>query len=318
MHYRLPGEWEAQAAVLVAWPHETMDWRPYLDEMVTFMTSLTAAIATYEPVIIVAIDATDARATLAARLTPGQMDNVVITELPLNDTWIRDYGPITLVGQDRQLHLHFRFNAWGEKFHYHLDNAVTRLLAQRQLLPGDYLSQQDLVLEGGSIESDGCGTILTTRDCLLSPQRNGHLTDSEIEDELRRRLHATEVLLLPTPTLIGDDTDGHIDTIVRFAPNGTILHAVPLPASLAARYHLVPLPMPDPIIYDGEQLPATYANFLVINHAVIVPIFGDRHDQRAIDTIQQAFPGRVIIPLNSLVPIRQHGSIHCLTMQIPL
>ena len=266
------------------------------------------------------------------------MERVTIVECQTNDTWARDHGGITLVTEDnRKLVLDFRFNGWGDKFEAGKDNLITQQLQATGILGDELIDCNDFVLEGGSIESDGKGTIFTTSQCLLAPNRNQPLTKNEIEEQLKQRLHASRIVWLNHGNLIGDDTDGHIDTIVRVCPDNTLLYVKStdaaaeqhedfeaLEAELMALndngsdFRLVALPMPRPCYYDGERLPATYANFLVINGAVLVPTYNQKDlDEEACRIIGEAFPLRDIIPIDSQIIIRQHGSIHCMTMQYP-
>ena len=252
------------------------------------------------------------------------MDKVCIFECPTDDTWARDHGPITLLGGERPLWLDFQFNGWGRKFPADYDNAITMRLWALGPFFGqvDFENHDDFVLEGGSIESDGKGTVFTTSCCLLAPNRNQPLTKEEIEQQLKRRLRAEHVVWIDCEPLAGDDTDGHIDTLVRLAPNDTLL-TVLNPDDLRrnpalASYRIVQLPTPREIVDEnGEHLPATYANFLVINGAVLVPTYAQPDlDQQAMKLIGEAFPGRDIIPIDSRTIIRQHGSIHCMTMNL--
>ena len=327
----LPAEWAPQTAVQLTWPHEGTDWAPMLDEITQTYVAMARAIVRHERLLIVAPDVEHVR-----RLLEGQLplENVSFHQCPTDDTWARDHGFLTL--SDGTL-LDFRFNGWGMKFPADNDNAINRSLFPH-LSPLHYEDHNDFVLEGGSIESDGRGTIFTTTSCLLAPHRNQPLTQQQIEDELKRRLRADRILWIDYGHLAGDDTDGHIDTLVRIAPNDTLLyigcddvtdeHYQDLQAmelqlmtfrTVEDRpYHLLRLPLPDPIIEDGERLPATYANFLVINGAVLVPTYGQpSKDELAIACIRQAFPDREMIPIDSRTIIRQHGSIHCCTMQFP-
>ena len=298
----LSAEWEEQEMVQLTWPHEKTDWAPMLDEITTTYIEMAQAISKYEKLLIVAPDVEKVKRLLAEHLTTQQMSNVVYHQCPTNDTWARDHAFLTL--SDGTL-LDFCFNGWGEKFEASLDNAINRSLYSSlfTLHSSLYESHLDFVLEGGSIESDGKGTIYTTRCCLLAPHRNQPLTEQQIEQELKRRLRADRIVWLDDKPLPGDDTDGHIDTIARILPDGTLLR----------------MPLPDPIYdEDGTQLPATYANYLIINGAVLVPTYGQpANDGRAIQRIQEAFPDREMIPIDSRSIIRQHGSIHCCTMQYP-
>ena len=313
--YRLPAEWEPQSGVQLTWPHEGTDWAPMLDEITETYREMVRVIEQYERVLIV--------------------------YPPTNDTWARDHGFITLVPRSSQPAprpsrlLDFKFNGWGEKFPAELDNAINRRLYDEGCVSGEYVDQLDFVLEGGSIESDGKGTVFTTTGCLIAPHRNQPMTQQQIEERLKQTLCAERIVWINHGSLIGDDTDGHIDTLVRIAPDDTLLYIgadKDHPDLLAMEqelqqlrtvegrpYRLMRLPLPRPIYdEDGMRLPATYANFLVINGAVICPTYGQEDlDQEAMRIIGQAFPGRDIIGIDSRPIIRQHGSIHCCTMQYP-
>ena len=336
--YRMPGEWEQQWGVMLTWPHEQTDWACYLDDITETYLQMADAITRHEHLLVVEPVHGYAERLLQTRLSPTQQQRVVYHTFESDDTWARDHGPITLVGNDGALRsLDFHFNGWGKKFPAEKDNAINRSLYEAGLLHGDYESHLDFVLEGGSIESDGRGTVFTTSTCLLAPHRNQPLTRDKIEQQLKRRLHARRIVWLDHGELEGDDTDGHIDTIVRVAPDDTLLYVgagdnddpqhddfTLLEQQLRALhtiegkpYRLIALPMADAIYEDGERLPATYANFLVINGAVIYPTYAQpENDERAREAIAQAFPDREMIGIDARTIIRQHGSIHCLTMQI--
>ena len=248
---------------------------------------------------------------------------------------VRDYGK-NAVASCRLLD--FRFNGWGEKFAADKDNLINRTLHARGVFAGEHVDYDDFVLEGGSIESDGRGTVLTTSVCLMAPNRNQPLSQAEVEQVLKERLCARKIVWFDHGQLIGDDTDGHIDTIVRICPDNTLLyvgcddendpqyadlHALEQQLKAATDadgkpYRLLRLPMPDALYDDGDRLPATYANFLIINGAVIVPTYAqEENDARALALVAEAFPGYDIIGIDSCTIVRQHGSIHCLTMQYP-
>ena len=325
LHWRLPAEWEPQEGVQLTWPHAGTDWAPILNDIIVVYHSMAREIARRERLIVVAPED-------AAR------DCVKII-CPTNDTWARDHGFISLVDDNghRRL-LDYKFNGWGEKFEASLDNAINRRLYDLGEIAGEYSDNLDFVLEGGSIESDGRGTIFTTSQCLLAPHRNQPMTKAEIEERLRRDLCAERVLWIDYGNLIGDDTDGHIDTIVRVCPDDTLLYMGcdnpedeqyedlrKMEAQLQSfrtlegkPYRLMKLPMPHPI-YDGEdRLPATYANFLIINDAVLCPTYNQPDiDSEALRIIAKAFPDREIIGIDCCPVIRQHGSLHCCTMQFP-
>ena len=325
LHWRLPAEWEPQEGVQLTWPHAGTDWAPILNDITVVYHSMAREIARRERLIVVASED-------AAR------DCVKII-CPTNDTWARDHGFISLVDDNghRRL-LDYKFNGWGEKFEASLDNAINRRLYNLGEIAGEYSDNLDFVLEGGSIESDGRGTIFTTSQCLLAPHRNQPMTKAEIEERLKRDLCAERVLWIDYGNLIGDDTDGHIDTIVRVCPDDTLLYMGcdnpedeqyedlrKMEAQLQSfrtlegkPYRLMKLPMPHPI-YDGEdRLPATYANFLIINDAVLCPTYNQPDlDSEALRIIAKAFPDREIIGIDCCPVIRQHGSLHCCTMQFP-
>ena len=325
--FRLPAEWEPQSGIQLTWPHAQTDWAPMLDEITATYREMRAAIERYEPVLVV--------------------------EPPTNDTWARDHGFITLVDnqptgtmcsqiENRQFTncklLDFCFNGWGEKFPADLDNAINRRLYDQGLLRGEYVDCLDFVLEGGSIESDGRGTVFTTTQCLMAPHRNQPLTREQIDERLRQTLCAERIVWIDHGRLTGDDTDGHIDTLVRICPDDTLLYVgCDDPAdeqydelrlmeqqlqslrTLDDRpYRLLRLPMPRPIVEDGERLPATYANFLVVNGAVLCPTYNQEDlDREALRLVGRAFPGRDVVGIDCRSIIRQHGSLHCCTMQFP-
>lgn len=339
---RMIAEWEQQDAVLIALPHEKTDWQPILDEIIETYVEIAKAIAIREKLIVVVPPSANPqknqskqtenfKKTLADRLDSESFSRIVWYESPTNDTWARDFGFIS-VEDNNMLHiLDFKFNAWGEKFDYELDNNLNRNIYDSGIVKGEYENHKDFVLEGGSVESDGNGTVFTTSSCLLAPHRNQPLTHHDIERELKRRLGAERILWINHGSIKGDDTDGHIDTLVRIAPNDLLLYVNGNDTELqlmekelkAMRtkegkpYKLLPLPMPNPI-YDGEeQLPATYANYLVINDAVICPTYGQPDlDGQALATISEAFSGRTVVGVDCRAVIKQHGSLHCCTMQL--
>ena len=341
-NYILPAEWYIQSCVQLTWPHEDTDWRDYLDDITETFVQIAKAVAHYEPLVIAAKYPERVREVLAESLNDDEMARVSIYECDNNDTWARDHAFITLVSTiDASAScrlLDFRFNGWGEKFAADKDNRINRTLYDKGVFSGERVDYDDFVLEGGSIESDGRGTVLTTSVCLMAPHRNQPMTQPEVETVLKERLCARKIVWLDYGQLIGDDTDGHIDTIVRVCPDNTLLYVGcddendPQYADLKALenqlqqatdadgrpYRLLKLPMPDALYDDGDRLPATYANFLIINGAVIVPTYNqEENDARALELVAEAFPGYDIIGIDSQTIVRQHGSIHCLTMQYP-
>jgi agmatine/peptidylarginine deiminase len=310
---RMPAEWEPQSMVQLTWPNKDTDWAPILPEITAVYEEMAHEIRKREPLLIV-------------------------DKIAHNDTWARDHGFITVedtVGghtSKELVLLDFKFNGWGEKFEAALDNQINKHLYEQGLVKGRYEDHLDFVLEGGSIESDGKGTVFTTTGCLMAPHRNQPLTKPEIEERLKKWLGAERIVWLNHGSLIGDDTDGHIDTIVRICPNDTLLYtggdeAHPDLALMEKEleglrtlqgepYRLLKLPLPRPICDDGERLPATYANYLVVNGAVLVPTYRQPNlDNEALSMIGKAFPDREIVGIDCCAVIKQHGSLHCCTMQ---
>ena len=325
IRWRLPAEWEPQEGVQLTWPHAGTDWAPMLSEIIPVYQRMAQEIAKRERLIIVAPE-------------DAAYDRLRII-CPTNDTWARDHGFISLVDdQGHRRLLDYCFNGWGEKFEATLDNAINRRLYELGEIEGEYIDCLDFVLEGGSIESDGRGTIFTTTGCLTAPHRNQPLKKSEIEQRLLQDFGAIRVIWIDHGSLTGDDTDGHIDTLVRICPDDTLLYIgcddpddeqyeelrrmeeqlTTLRTIEGQPYRLRKLPMPRPI-YDGEdRLPATYANFLIINGAVLCPTYGQADlDAEAMRIIGETFPDREIVGIDCRPVIRQHGSLHCCTMQFP-
>ncbi|MEY3052843.1 MAG: hypothetical protein RLY31_2628 [Bacteroidota bacterium] len=328
-------EWAPQRAVMLTWPHAGTDWAPYLDEACRCFSDIAVAIARYQSLLVVCQDAGLVRSWLPEELLP----RIRFAERPTNDTWARDHGPLTVSVEGEIRLLDFKFNGWGLKFAADKDNLLTRSLYEAGCFPSGqrYVNQLNFVLEGGSIESDGCGTLLTTAACLLSPNRNGASTREEIEGYLREHLGAERILWLCNGYLAGDDTDSHIDTLARFCDAGTIAYVQcadetdehydalrRMESELqdfrradGEPYRLIPLPMAAAVRdTDGHRLPATYANFLIINGAVLVPAYGTPLDEVARERLQQVFPDRDVLLIDCLPLIRQHGSLHCVTMQL--
>ncbi len=309
---RLPAEWESQSAVLLVWPHERSDWSAVLAEARHAVHTIVKAIERFQPVILIRPDKWD---------------------VPTNDTWARDFGPITIEEDGKPVLLDFTFTGWGGKFEAEKDNSVSRTLHAAGAFGATPIRAVDLILEGGSIESDGQGTLLTTTECLLNPNRNPHLSKRQIEEQLKSELGASTILWLEHGYLAGDDTDAHIDTLARLCPDKTIVYvscndptdehfaslkAMEQELKQFAGYRLLPLPWPSAKFdSEGHRLPATYANYLVINGAVLVPTYNDPADAQALDVVGTAFADREIIGIDCSTLILQHGSLHCMTMQIP-
>lgn len=333
---RFPAEWEPQEAVMLAWPHELTDWSYMLGEVRECYTEIAKAITEHARLIVVAPDCSNAKSALS-HLDQSKIDYL---EIDTNDTWARDFGALLTVSRDGEIIVNdFKFNGWGLKFAANLDNMVTRKMWEKSVWPGRYNNCLGFVLEGGSIESDGHGTLLTTSECLLSPNRNGDMSREQIETALCETFGADRVMWLNHGALAGDDTDSHIDTLARLAPDDTILYVgcddeedmhytelkqmeaeiLSLRRKDGLPYNCIALPLPDAIYdEDGERLPATYANFLILNDAVLVPIYGQtRKDQLAMQMMKIVFPEHEIIGIDCNALIKQHGSLHCVTMQFP-
>jgi agmatine deiminase len=332
---RFPAEWEEQDGVLMAWPHEGTEWIG-LHAVRHATIDIAREVIRFERLLMVGPDIEEARQSMAdAGLC---LDRTRFCEIDTNDTWARDFGPITVYEGGKPVLLDFGFNGWGLKFPSNLDNQINRKLAGLGVFGNARIETTGFILEGGSIESDGQGTILTTSSCLLGPNRNPHLSRSGIEEFLSRILGGRRVLWINNGHLAGDDTDAHVDTLARFCPNDTIVytacddprdeHFQPLEAmagelgcfrTLDGRpYRLLALPWPDAVHdEEGRRLPATYANFLVTNGAVLVPMYGTAKDRTAIEVIGQAFPQRLVTGVNCLPLLTGNGSLHCVTMQIP-
>jgi len=335
MKIRLPAEWEEQDGVLLAWPHEGSDWRTHLEVVEPVFIEIVKEVSRFETTLIAAPDPAAVRERLA--VAGVAMEKVRLFRIDSNDTWARDFGPVTVQENGQPVLLDFGFNGWGLKFASDLDNLITRRLAEAGAFSAP-LRTIGLILEGGSIESDGAGTILTTSACLLSPNRNPHLTRETIEAELAALLGTDRFLWLENGHLAGDDTDSHVDTLARLCPDDTILHVscadraeehYPALSAMVSELHgfrtrkdrpyrLIPLPWPQARHdEEGQRLPATYANFLVINGAVLVPTYGEINDEAALRAVGDAFQGRKVIGVDCRPLILQHGSLHCVTMQLP-
>lgn len=330
---KLPAEWAEQEFVQLTWPHAETDWADMLDEVNQCFVNIARAILKFQNLLIVCVDSED----VEPFFTEQELEQITFAEMPTNDTWARDHGGITVFEDDKAVIYDFTFNGWGMKFAANHDNLITRKLYMAGIF-GESLHRNcfNFILEGGSIESDGEGTLLTTAECLLSNNRN-NLSQDDVEEYLKNCFGLQRVLWLEHGYLAGDDTDSHIDTLVRFCDKSTIAYIkcddeadehyrdlkrmkkeLRMFKTLEGRYYrLIPLPMADEVYFEGERLPATYANFLIINGAVLVPTYNSPKDQIAIIQLQKAFPEREIIGIDCNALIKQHGSLHCVTMQYP-
>lgn len=330
-------EWTKCDCVLVAIPGSHTDWADILPEALEQYNRLLKAFTNADyHVVALCNDTTEC----APAFEGVRSDRLLILDVPYNDTWTRDYGPLTVVREQRLRALDFGFNGWGLKFASDRDNLVNLHLSEKFIImPEVYRNERSFELEGGSVDTDGCGTILTTTRCLTSPNRNGGQSKEELNRILHDRLGAEHVLWIDYGALAGDDTDSHVDTLARMAPGNSILFTgcrnvdddhfeelLKMRAQLSMfrtptgdPYNLIELPLPDPVFDpDGERLPATYANYLVMNRHIFMPTYGQPHnDMLACQTVKIAFPDHEVVGVDCRVLLRQHGSLHCATMQIP-
>jgi len=334
----LPAEWAPQDGVLLAWPHAQSDWLPFLPRIEQVYCELVSQITRFEDVVLLCQTpelANSVREKLAGN--GANLQHVHLLVVAYNDTWLRDSGPITVTDDVSQVACDFRFNGWGGKFDASLDDRICHALSQQTLFKALY-KPFNLVLEGGSIDSDGEGTLLTTRQCLLTDTRNRGMQTTDYEKFFAREFGSKRIIWIEHGELQGDDTDGHIDMLARFCGPDTIAYTscereddvhYPSLAALGAElktlrtqegqpYRMVALPIPEAIYnQDGQRLPASYANFLIINDAVLVPVYDDANDSIVLERLQACFPGREVIGIQARAIIEQFGSLHCLTMQLP-
>lgn len=340
----LPAEFDPQEFVQLTWPHRDTDWAYIYEDVVECYCNMAREISKREPLLIVAQHPNDVVEELKNHNI--ELNNIRLFGCKTNDTWARDHGFITCKHNDQKVLMDFQFNGWGMKFASNFDNQINKNMYDAEVVQGIYTNCLDFVLEGGSIESDGKGTLMTTSPCLLAPNRNDVMNRTEIEIQLCQFFNAERVLWLDHSWLAGDDTDGHVDTVARFCNEDTIAYVQCLDkddvhydelksmedqlksfrTSDGKPYNLIPLSMPDAIFADDEydedgsnlRLPATYANFLIMNGAVLMPTYGQaENDIKAIEQLKKAFPDREIVGIDCQLLIRQHGSLHCCTMQYP-
>ena len=333
---RFPAEWEPQSAVLLAWPHDGTDWADRLGQVEDTYIALVAAIVRHTRAIVCVAD-DDLQTYAEARLRSARVDlsRVRFVQVEYDDTWLRDSGPITLRTPDGFRLLDFRFTGWGGKFEASRDDQLIERLHEAGLFGDAERVSIDFALEGGAIETDGAGTLLTTWKCLH--ERHPDSDRASLDARLSQWLAQRRVLWLDHGYLEGDDTDAHIDTLARFAPNDAIVfqacddpndaHYAELRAmadEIAALrtadgkpYTLFPLPWAQPILDEGRRLAASYANYLILERAVLMPAYGDPADDAAAAELEKAYPGREIVQVPCRALIWQNGSLHCITMQLP-
>jgi agmatine deiminase len=327
---RLPAEWEPQDSILMVFPHEKTDWIDDMQRAQSVFLRMASSISATQKLILICDDIEKTKQFFCYH------DRISFVKLETNDTWIRDFGPITIYHNQQRELIDFQFNGWGNKYEASLDNMITKSLHAKWHFMLSPLQHSDFVLEGGSIESDGQGTLMSTKKCLLNPNRNPKLSQKEIENTLGALLGVTHFLWLEHGELEGDDTDAHIDTLARFVDTQTIVYVScenkrdshymqlkKMEDELKAfrtqkgdSYRLVPLPLPNAIYKDKQRLAATYANFLITNKSILLPVYNDTHDKEMVDLFKSLFPTREIIPINALRLIEEGGSIHCSTMQV--
>ncbi|MGM9787088.1 MAG: agmatine/peptidylarginine deiminase [Candidatus Cryptobacteroides sp.] len=340
---RLPAEWERQDGVQLTWPHCDTEWYE-LEKVLGCYVDIVYQILRFEKLIIATRDIDeckgDIRRIASMKGLDIDLDRISFYQTPLNDTWARDHGGISVIGDNGEKYLYdFVFNGWGLKFASNLDNKITRNIFDQGAFAEDVMGvdMRPYVLEGGSIDSDGCGSMLTTTECLCSLNRNEYLSKEEIEEELCGAFGLERILWLDHGTIIGDDTDSHVDILARFCSPDTIAymqctdpedpHYEPLAQmerqlrsfrTLDGRqYNLIPLPLPEPLYLDDYRLPASYANFLIVNGGVLLPGSGSPLDEIARKRLQEAFPDREVVVIDCRPLLSGHGSLHCITMQFP-
>lgn len=335
MNQKLLPEWHEQDAILLTWPHPNSPWKENLEQVEATYLQLTQHISQEQAVIIQLDSSCDVlRIVKQLNSADAKLDNCYVAYLDSDDTWTRDHGPISILSDGAPALLDFNFNGWGQKFDFTKDNALNKQMHEQKLLPD--IKYVNWVLEGGSIETDGEGILLTTEECLLNPNRQ-IAEKTQVEALLKNEFGISKVLWLTQGFISGDDTDSHIDTLARLAPANRIifqgcqdnndLHYHPLNQMKQELesftnhrdkpYQLIELPLPKPIYADdGHRLPATYANFLITNKLVLLPTYQDDSDEVALELVQAAFADRKVIGIPALPLIDEHGSIHCITMQL--
>ena len=331
-----PAEWHQQRAIQLTWPKLESDWNYVFDEVEKCFVDIATAIAARQKLWIVTIEET----RISKYFNDALLKNITFFNIDSNDTWARDHGGISVFIDGKPFIYDFCFNGWGMKFAADKDNLITREMAAMNVFEAAAIQNKNaFVLEGGSLESDGAGSLLTTELCLLSNNRNETYTKAEIEQQLKENFGSEQVLWLKNGYLAGDDTDSHIDTLARFIPDNKIAYVQCLDKTdehfnalrwmeaelkefkntSGEQYELVALPMAQAVFdqEDGHRLPATYANFLIMNDTVLLPVYNLDTDAEALAIMKKAMPNYAIVPIDCSVLIRQHGSLHCVTMQYP-
>jgi agmatine deiminase len=332
---RWPAEWEPQEAIWFTWPQNAETWTPVWESAKATYRKMIATALEYQNVVVLAAESGVKESLEKEIASLDKTHRLMVLPIPTNDSWIRDYGALAVEVREpsgllSKAFMDFRFNSWGGKYPpWNADDAVGQAMATHRSLP--YL-RQELILEGGSIDANGQGLLLTTRQCLLNPNRNPHLNQAGIEKILGENLGVEEILWLESG-IDGDDTDGHIDDLARFTDARTVFCGVEesstdenfaaLRANVGALntyakkldLAVVEIPMPDPVVTAGLRTPATYLNFLILNDAVLVPIFKDKRDDTVLDLFVKHFPGRAIRPIDCRSLVFGQGALHCSSMQ---
>lgn len=317
---RLFAEWEQQSSLIFALPHQNTDWKPYLKEIQESYKEFIKTVSKFQTCVVICNDKKEAK-----KLLEG-IQNVTLFEIPTNDTWIRDFGAIDVQNGKNIQSYDFVFNAWGGKFDSSLDNMVNKSLHEKCFY--ESLHEEMFILEGGSIDCNGNGVMLTTSKCLLEENRNCTLNKDEIDKKLKELFGLKDIVWLQNGFLKGDDTDSHVDTLARFINKNTIAYTTcddekdehyeelkNMEKELQnTHFNLVKLPIPQAKYFENHRLPATYANFVFVNGALVVPTYNDKNDEIILKRLQENLPNHKIIGVDASVFIRQHGSLHCATM----
>lgn len=334
-----PAEWEPQDAIILAWPHQDTDWQPILKDIQQTYLNIIQQITRFEYVVLFVRSEREFKDIGILFNDSGiTIEKIIPVFADYNDIWLRDTGPITVRVNNHYQFRNYRFNGWGNKFEHTLDDKLCARLVEHPAFSKQPMVDSKIILEGGSIDTDGRGTLLTTRQCLLNPNRNPTLSLPDYEKQFEIELGIKTVHWLQHGKILGDDTDGHIDMLARFCSPNMIaycvcsnpddvhyqsLHKMGLElkalTDLAGKpYQLIELPIPSAVLDDdNDRLPASYCNFLIINKAVLLPVYDDPNDEIACNRLAEVFPEREIIPINAKTIIKQGGSLHCLTMQLP-
>lgn len=318
----LPAEWEYQDAIIIAWPNQFTDWKNNLPDVLKTYTEVANHISQTQLLIILSN-----QTNIKQFFNPENLKNIITIQSDYNDTWTRDYIGLSILINNKPTLLDFKFNGWGNKFEFEKDNKINYHLVEKGFISNIDSDFDDFILEGGSIESNGLGTILTTEKCLLNKNRNSELRKDQIEDQLKKSLGVKKIIWIKNGEIIGDDTDSHIDTLVRFCNTNTLVYSIDSSEELQKleyelkgiskkeNYTIIPIPLPSNKVFNKNKLPSTYVNFLITNNKVLVPTYNDPNDIKALKIFTELFPGREIIGIDSTALIKQGGSLHCITMQ---